>query len=48
MLLGFIIIGVFIIILVDFIFYTKAKYPERKTWYYKLPFGGIVAYLKFK
>jgi len=45
-----IICGIFIIttiIIIDSHFYGKTKYPERTKWYYKLPLGGFVAYLKF-
>ena len=36
------------IVFIDIYYYTKAPYPQRAYFWYKMPLGGIVAYLKFK
>ena len=40
------IVEFFLFLLVDKLYYGKAKYPERCKWYYNIPCGGIWAYLK--
>jgi len=43
-----ILIIVLVLIALDTIAYSYAKYPERTKWYYTfLPFGGTIALIKF-
>lgn len=38
-------IAILIYLSLDVYCYIKAKYPERTKWFYKLPGGGIIAFI---